>query len=60
MSVRDTKDPGKQQRVQRSVRLTKEQWRRIRLLEVELETSFQDLAVQGLSLVLKAHGKKPL
>ncbi len=52
--------PKRDDRVQKSVRLTKAQWRRVRQLEYDTERTFQQLAVEGLSRLLAEHGLEAL
>ena len=47
-------------RIGRTVRFTPAQWRTVRNLETDLNMTFQDLCIEGLSLILERHGLGPL
>lgn len=47
-------------RLGKTVRFSKAQWRKLRLLETDLEMTFQDLCFDGLNRILAEHGLDPL
>jgi len=48
--------PARDERVPLTVRLTRPQWRRVKNLALDEQTSVQDLAVRGLSKLLEERG----
>jgi hypothetical protein len=47
-------------RIGRTVRFTPAQWRTVRNLETDLNRTFQDLCIAGISLILEQQGLGPL
>ena len=47
-------------RLGKTVRFSKAQWRRLRIVETDLEMTFQALCFEGLNRILAEHGLDPL
>jgi hypothetical protein len=52
--------PPKDERRVKSVRLTREQWKKVRDMETQREQTFQELCIKGLNLVRAEDGLEPL
>jgi len=50
----------KDERRVKSVRLTREQWKKVRDMETQREQTFQELCIKGLNLVRAEDGLEPL
>jgi hypothetical protein len=52
--------PKTDARLGKTVRFSKAQWRRLRIVETDLEMTFQALCFEGLNRILAEHGLDPL
>jgi hypothetical protein len=59
-ALRPPETPKVDTRIGRTVRFTPAQWRTVRNLETNLNITFQDLCIEGISLILERHGLGPL